>query len=77
MIDAAGDCGCFTVKRVARNADDAKRRRQSFTRPLLCPIEPRALQIGIDQRDAPSLSRPGAGEMQRECGLTDAAFPVE
>jgi hypothetical protein len=77
MIDAAGDGGRFTMKRVARNADDTKPRRKSFSCPLLCPIERRALRVGIDQRDAQSLSRPGAGEMQRERRLADAAFLVE
>ena len=77
MIDVAGELRCFTMERVAGQADDAEQPPQSFPAALLRPVERGPLRIGVDQRDALPAASPFASEVKGERRLADAAFLIE
>jgi hypothetical protein len=63
MVGGASNLRCFTVERIA--GKDTEEPGQGFLRTLFGPVEGRALRVSVDDDDAVSVVRPGAGEMER------------
>ena len=77
VVGVTGELRRLPVQRVARQADHAEQARHGLLGALRGPVESRPLRIGVDDRHALSLRRPGAGQVQGERRLADAAFLVE
>ena len=77
VVGVAGELRRFPVEGVAGEADHAEQARHGLLGALGGPVESRPLRIGVDDRDALSLGRPGAGQVQGERRLADGGFLVE
>ena len=77
VIAARGEFWCFLMQGFPGQTDSTEQSWQAILVAALCPVECRALGIGIEQDHRTALHRQFAGEVRGERRLADPAFLVE
>ncbi|MCY1229475.1 hypothetical protein D9M72_418390 [compost metagenome] len=77
MVGASGQLRCFLVQGFPCQPNGTEQPGQALLAASLCPVQRRALRVGVEQDHVVATQSEFASDMGGQGGLADPAFLVE